>query len=255
MVTYSAVSGNRGALRSAARLLVVFRDVMTTTLIRCAVSALLAGGMALAAANAADAGSTGAASTGQSATSAEFGAASDSASLDAKTRHGGEPTGVASNAKGNVNSTGAAGKSGEPTAGGAVARNTAARNAQLTAVRGRSLIPRRSDSGRAYAKVPATASSGARGPVGRSDAIHPSSRSNLAKGDMRGTGAATASASASRQFSGGLPNRPAASFKAVAGNSVIGGPHAPGRSTVGGPAMGRTVARSGLDGTAMRRRF
>ncbi len=235
----------------------VTRDGMMATLIRCAASALLAGGMALAAANAADGGSTGATSTGKSATAAEFGAASDRSSPgpDAKTRQGREPTGPALNAKGNVNSPGAPGKS-EPTAGDAVVRNTAARNAQLTAVRGRSLISRRSDSGRAYAKGPATASSGARGPLGRPDAIHPGSRSNLAKGDMRGTGAATASASASRPFSGGLPNRPAASVKAVAGNGVIGGPHAPGRSTVGGPAISRrTMAGSGLDGTAMRRRF
>jgi hypothetical protein len=49
-------------------------------------------------------------------------------------------------------------------------------------------------------------------------------------------------------------NRPVSSFKAVAGNGIIGGPHAPGGGTIGGPASGRTVIKSGIDGSAPRRR-
>ena len=49
-------------------------------------------------------------------------------------------------------------------------------------------------------------------------------------------------------------NRPVSNFKAVAGNGIIGGPHAPGGGTIGGPASGRTVIKAGIDGSALHRR-
>jgi hypothetical protein len=49
-------------------------------------------------------------------------------------------------------------------------------------------------------------------------------------------------------------NRPVSNFKAVAGNGIIGGPHAPGGGTIGGPASGRTVIKAAIDGSALHRR-
>jgi hypothetical protein len=49
--------------------------------------------------------------------------------------------------------------------------------------------------------------------------------------------------------------RPVVSLKALAGNGVIGGPHAAGRGTLGGPAIGNSVVKASIDGTALRRRF
>jgi hypothetical protein len=52
----------------------------------------------------------------------------------------------------------------------------------------------------------------------------------------------------------GAVSRSAVSFKPLAGNGVIGGPHLAGHSAIGGPANSRTVIKSGVDGAAFHHR-
>jgi hypothetical protein len=52
-------------------------------------------------------------------------------------------------------------------------------------------------------------------------------------------------------------SHPTPTLRAVAGTTAIGGPHAPGGATIGGPANGRTATmlKASINATALHRRF
>ena len=173
-----------------------------------------------------------------------------------------EPAGVAENAKRDAARRDGSIKSTETTTRGSNARNSSARNGQqAAALHGAGPIPHRSAGPllgtHANVSKPAVATATRGYLVRRPDADHPASRSDPVTGAARGISATTASAAAGRQSSEVLRalSRPPASLKALAGNGVIGGPRAPGRGMVGGPANSRAVIKASIDGTALHPRL
>jgi hypothetical protein len=143
------------------------------------------------------------------------------------------------------------------------AENSAVPSGQLLAspqTKSRALMPHHSGRlhVRDHANVSTPAASGAIGHLGsRPNAGHPANHFEPAAGAVRALRAPTAAAAAGHQFSKFLraANRPTVSLKVLAGNGVIGGAFAPGRGMIGGTASSRTVSRTSIDGTALRRRF
>jgi len=208
---------------------------MMAILTRCALCALLAGGMAFDWAIAADAGSIGSsgASTVSEAT-ADSGTTADASS------------------KGNVKSLGAPSKGGE-----------ASRKGQPAAAPARSAahLPRHGAS--ALAGTQARAAKPSVGAVfgrrsGNPDQSHSVAHSGAA-GPAPVLNAGPASVAASHAIAGSsfAPSHPTPVLKAAAAAAFIGGPRAPGGATVGGPANTRsvTILKASIDATALRRRF
>ena len=152
-------------------------------------------------------------------------------------------------------------KSRDQTTRSAETRYSAARNVTPSAVlHGSGFIPPRNASALlgAHAKLSKPIVAAARGyRLRRPDANHPVSRSDPNTAVVHGISAATALDVAGRQSSAILPatRRSPASLKAQAGNGVIGGPRAPGRGMLGGPANSSTMMRATINGTALHRRF
>jgi hypothetical protein len=136
--------------------------------------------------------------------------------------------------------------------------SNAARNARLTALHGTKVIPRRPGGPTAIAGARLsnrTVGAPSEGHI-RSGPTLAAKSSALAKGGEYRAGRASASPTVSRPSlrASSTANRPK-SPQALAGSGAVGGPFALVGATVGGPATGNTMAKGGINGTALRRKF
>lgn len=219
---------------------------MNATLACHALSALLVCGLAGASAHGADAVTSGSETQREIETNQtqESAGATDSAKRDVANRHSPIKGDGATDRRSNA---------GEP----------AARSGQQLASlhnRSKALLAHRSGTPAAssHTDVSRRARASAIGHLGsRSNADPPTYRSATATEAVRALRGNAASGAASHQLLQALllTNRSKLSRKAQAGNGVIGGACAPGRSMIGGPASSRTVPAASIDGTSLRRRL